>query len=39
MTSTRRDGQYGVFGQVVTGEDVPATLQVGDVILRMSVRP
>lgn len=33
------DGQYSVFGQVVTGEDVPATLQVGDVILRMYVRP
>ena len=29
------DGQYAVFGQVITGEDVPDALQVGDVISRV----
>ncbi len=32
------DGQYAVFGQVVEGEEVPAMLQVGDLITRMYVR-
>jgi len=32
------DGRYAVFGQVIAGDDVPARLQVGDVIARMSVR-
>ena len=32
------DGRYAVFGQVVTGEDVPAKLQVGDTILKMYVK-
>jgi cyclophilin family peptidyl-prolyl cis-trans isomerase len=32
------DGQYAVIGQVVEGQDVPAKLQVGDQILRVSVR-
>lgn len=33
------DGQYVVFGQVTNGEEVPASLQVGDLIVRMYVRP
>jgi cyclophilin family peptidyl-prolyl cis-trans isomerase len=33
------DGQYVVFGQVTSGDDVPASLQVGDVIVRMYVTP
>ena len=33
------DGQYAVFGQVITGEDVPEALQVGDVISRVYVKP
>lgn len=32
------DGQYAVIGQVVEGEDVPATLGVGDEIRRVYVR-
>lgn len=32
------DGHYVVFGQVVEGEDVPAQLQVGDVITRVTIR-
>jgi peptidyl-prolyl cis-trans isomerase B (cyclophilin B) len=32
------DGQYAVFGQVVDGADVLPQLQVGDSIVRMSVR-
>jgi peptidyl-prolyl cis-trans isomerase B (cyclophilin B) len=32
------DGRYTVFGQVVSGEDLPALLQVGDVITKVSVR-
>lgn len=32
------DGQYVVFGQVTSGEDVPAALQVGDVISRMYLK-
>jgi peptidyl-prolyl cis-trans isomerase B (cyclophilin B) len=33
------DGQYAVFGNVTAGSDVPALLQVGDVIRRVFVRP
>ena len=33
------DGKYAVFGHVVEGVGVPATLQRGDVILKMYVRP
>lgn len=32
------DLQYVVFGQVMTGDDVPARLQIGDSIVRMYVR-
>jgi cyclophilin family peptidyl-prolyl cis-trans isomerase len=32
------DGLYTVFGQVVESEDVPARLQVGDLITRVFVR-
>jgi cyclophilin family peptidyl-prolyl cis-trans isomerase len=32
------DGRYTVFGRVSSGADVPASLQVGDVIRRVSVR-
>ena len=32
------DGQYAVFGQVIRGADVPARLERGDLIVRMSVR-
>jgi cyclophilin family peptidyl-prolyl cis-trans isomerase len=32
------DGQYAVFGQIVSGADVPSMLEVGDVIRRMYVR-
>jgi peptidyl-prolyl cis-trans isomerase B (cyclophilin B) len=32
------DGQYTVFGQVVDGADVPARLQAGDEITRVSLR-
>ena len=33
------DGRYAVFGQVIEGDEVPATLQVGDIITRVYVRP
>jgi len=33
------DGRYAVFGQVIEGDDVPASLQVGDLITRVYVRP
>lgn len=33
------DGQYAVFGQVLEGTDVVESLQVGDLITRVSVRP
>jgi peptidyl-prolyl cis-trans isomerase B (cyclophilin B) len=33
------DGRYAVFGQVIEGDDVPARLQVGDLISRIYVRP
>lgn len=32
------DGKYVVFGRVTTNEDVPAQLQVGDLVMRVSVR-
>jgi cyclophilin family peptidyl-prolyl cis-trans isomerase len=32
------DGQYAVIGHVVEGQDVPARLQVGDQITKVSVR-
>ena len=32
------DTRYAVFGQVVSGGDVPAKLQVGDVITKVSVK-
>ena len=32
------DGKYTVFGQVISGADVPARIQVGDVIRRMMVK-
>jgi cyclophilin family peptidyl-prolyl cis-trans isomerase len=32
------DGKYAVFGQVVEGADVPAMLEVGDEITRVTVR-
>ena len=32
------DNHYVVFGQVITGVDIPAELQVGDVIMRAYVR-
>jgi peptidyl-prolyl cis-trans isomerase B (cyclophilin B) len=33
------DGKYAVFGQVISGMDVVAKLQVTDVIKRVSIRP
>jgi len=33
------DGRYAVLGEVIAGDDVPAQLQVGDVITRMFVAP
>jgi cyclophilin family peptidyl-prolyl cis-trans isomerase len=41
VTLARRtdlDGRYAVFGQVISGEDVPAALQVGDTITRVVIR-
>ena len=32
------DGKYTVFGQVINGFDVPARIQVGDVIRRVTVK-
>ena len=32
------DGYYTVFGRVISGTDVPATIERGDVITRMYVR-
>jgi cyclophilin family peptidyl-prolyl cis-trans isomerase len=32
------DGQYAVFGRVIEGDDVPASLQVGDEITRAYIR-
>jgi cyclophilin family peptidyl-prolyl cis-trans isomerase len=33
------DSRYAVFGRIISGGDVPARLQKGDVILKMSVKP
>ena len=33
------DGQYAVFGQVTGGEDVLESLQVGDLITRVYIKP
>lgn len=33
------NGKYAVFGRVIDGAAVPATLRVGDMIKRVSVRP
>jgi cyclophilin family peptidyl-prolyl cis-trans isomerase len=33
------DGKYVVFGQVISGFDVPAKIRVGDAIKRMHVKP
>ena len=33
------DGKYVVFGQLISGFDVPAKIRVGDVIKRMYVKP
>jgi cyclophilin family peptidyl-prolyl cis-trans isomerase len=33
------DGKYVVFGQVISGFDVPSKIRVGDVIKRMYVKP
>lgn len=33
------DGQYTVFGQIVTGADIPAKIQRGDLILSMTIIP
>jgi cyclophilin family peptidyl-prolyl cis-trans isomerase len=32
------NGKYTVFGQVISGENVPARLERGDVIVRMSIK-
>lgn len=32
------NGKYVVFGQVVEGEEIPAQLEVGDTIVKMSLR-
>ncbi len=32
------DGRYAVFGHIISGADLPARLQRGDLILRMYVR-
>jgi cyclophilin family peptidyl-prolyl cis-trans isomerase len=34
----RLDGQYTVFGQVISGMDVVSKLQVTDRIIRVTVR-
>lgn len=33
------DGQYAVFGRIVDGAEVPALLEVGDMITRVFVKP
>lgn len=33
------DGQYAVFGEIVAGANVPATLEVGDEITRVYLKP
>ena len=42
VTLTNRpdlDGQYAVFGQVTQGQDVVESLQVGDLITRVFIKP
>jgi peptidyl-prolyl cis-trans isomerase B (cyclophilin B) len=34
----RLDGKYAVFGHVISGADVPAKIEVGDLIKRVSVK-
>jgi peptidyl-prolyl cis-trans isomerase B (cyclophilin B) len=34
----RLNGKYAVFGRVIEGIDVPAKLQVGDIVKRVTVR-
>jgi peptidyl-prolyl cis-trans isomerase B (cyclophilin B) len=33
------DGKYAVFGHVISGVDVPAKIEVGDIIKRVYVKP
>jgi peptidyl-prolyl cis-trans isomerase B (cyclophilin B) len=33
------DGKYAVWGQVISGEDVPEKIRVGDLIKKMYVKP
>jgi cyclophilin family peptidyl-prolyl cis-trans isomerase len=33
------NGHYTVFGRIISGEDIPDRIQIGDVIKRMYVRP
>jgi peptidyl-prolyl cis-trans isomerase B (cyclophilin B) len=33
------DGRYAVFGQVIDGDDVPASLETGDLIIKVSLKP
>ena len=33
------NGRYTVFGRVISGDDVPERIQVGDAIIKMYVRP
>ena len=35
----RLNGKYAVFGRLISGLDVPARLQAGDILKRMSVKP
>jgi cyclophilin family peptidyl-prolyl cis-trans isomerase len=35
----RLDGKYVVFGRVISGMEVVATIAVGDVIRKASVKP
>jgi peptidyl-prolyl cis-trans isomerase B (cyclophilin B) len=35
----RLNGKYAVFGRVIGGHDVPARLQIADIIKKVSVRP
>jgi peptidyl-prolyl cis-trans isomerase B (cyclophilin B) len=38
-TVPRLDGKYVVFGQLVSGFDVPSHIKVGDVVKKMYVKP
>lgn len=33
------DGKYAVFGRVISGTDVPAKIEVGDILKRVYVKP